>query len=144
MAEKEVIIRLKKEFSFLKKWRILAILLFGSHAKKEIGPRDIDICIVAPQMRSKEVLRGIYKKIDVHGKHYDIYCFEELPLYLKWEIITHHKVIYAKNEGDLYEYLYYFRKLEQEQRHRQEINKEEIFGLLHAKAGRYETFIKIE
>ncbi len=132
MAEEKIISKLRKEFSFLKKENVLGVLLFGSRAKGEKGARDVDICLVAPKEDSKRLLKRVYQKIDVRGKKYDVYCFEELPLYLKWEIIDGHKVIWSKDKGGLYEYFYYFRKLYDDQKYRMAITKEEILKTLHA------------
>lgn len=124
---KALIEKLRKEFSFLKK-DAMAVLLFGSSAKEGTG-RDKDICVVAPKTKSEEVLKKVFGNIDVTGKKYDVYAFEELPLYMKWQVINNHKVVWALDEGDLYEYFYYFRKLEAEQKHRMEISKEEILAM---------------
>ncbi|MEW5996766.1 MAG: nucleotidyltransferase domain-containing protein [Candidatus Micrarchaeota archaeon] len=131
MAGEKMMRALRKEFSFLKK-DALAVLLFGSAAKGEAGARDVDICIVAPGKKSAGIMKRVYHNVDVYGKGYDVYCFEELPLYLKWEVMDSHRVIWAEDEGSLYEYFYFFRKLQAEQRHRQEISREEILRMLHA------------
>lgn len=81
------------------------ILLFGSYAKKEPHIRsDIDICLIKP---SKELLITLYKRFN--GK-YDIKIFEQLPLYIKMDIIKHHITIYG-DELELSEYFYFYRKL---------------------------------
>jgi hypothetical protein len=136
MASKSLIGRLRNEFSFLKEENVLGVLLFGSRAKGEKGARDTDICIVVPGKNCKEVMGEVYKHMDVGAKKYDVYCFEELPLYLRWEIIDNHRIIWSRNEGDLYEYFYYFRKLQAEQKHRMELTKKDVLGMLRASAAR--------
>lgn len=124
--------RLRKEFEFLQGQGALAVLLFGSAAKNEKGPRDTDICIVAPAQESRRIMNEVYLRMDVGAKKYDVYCFEELPLYLRWEIMKNHTVVWAKNEGDLAEYFRYFWKLYEDQKHRMEITPKEILQMLHA------------
>lgn len=82
---------------------ILAILLFGSKAKGESLARDIDICIVAPDAKNRAMLLlEIFSKI--HKQNYDIWLFEELPLYMKAEIIKNHKILWCKDDYKLYNY----------------------------------------
>ena len=67
--------------------RVLAVLLFGSSAKKQAdGRSDLDLCIVAPKIRVKsdmrKILRKTYGNVDVKGKRYDRWLFEGLSLYI--------------------------------------------------------------
>ncbi len=103
--------QLKEDFEeFGKSCR--GILLFGSFAGEEQTRRsDIDVCIVMP---SGGILDEVYGKL---GGKYDIKVFENLPLYIKMEVIRHHKVI-CGDELDLSEYFYFFRKLWQDMEHR--------------------------
>ena len=107
MVSDKIIKKLEEDFSFLKKKDVLGILLFGSLATDEEYVGDIDICIVAPDMECKKILKDVFGKIDVRGKNLDVYCFEELPLHLKWEVIHNHKIIWARDEGELGEYFYF-------------------------------------
>ncbi len=79
--------------------RCVGILLYGSHAKGESTKRsDIDVCIVKPE---KDVFDRILKKL---GGKYDVKVFEDLPLYIRADIIKNHIKIYAKDELPLYLY----------------------------------------
>ncbi|MBA7518231.1 hypothetical protein ES705_10300 [subsurface metagenome] len=128
--------RIKADFAFLAEdERILAVLLFGSGAKEQAdGRSDRDFCIVAPEIRNKKdmsvVLRRIYENIDVSGKRYDTWLFEELPLYMKVQVIENHKVVFCRDLPSLYEYFYFYRKVWGDQKHRQELDKEELMGIL--------------
>ncbi len=121
MAKKEDVAR---DFQFLKD-KVLAVLIFGSSVERE--GRDIDICIVAPGGFDIE---EVYKKVDVVGKKYDVWTFEELPLYMKIEVIENHEVVFCKDLLDLYEYFYHFRKLWEDQKYRNKLSKEDIKQLL--------------
>jgi len=121
VAKKEDVAR---DFQFLKD-KVLAVLIFGSSVERE--GRDIDICIVAPGGFDIE---EVYKKVDVVGKKYDVWTFEELPLYMKIEVIENHEVVFCKDLLDLYEYFYHFRKLWEDQKYRNKLSKEDIKQLL--------------
>ena len=111
--------------------KILGILLFGSHATAQNSNKsDIDICIVAPEVDPFDLYSSISEKVDVITKKYDIRFFNALPLYIQIHIIEDGIVIYSPDELDLYEYFYYFRKLWADQKHRQELTREELLKLL--------------
>jgi predicted nucleotidyltransferase len=88
------------------------VVLFGSYAEGEQTKRsDIDVCIIKPV---EDVMDAIYDKL---GGKYDIKVFENLPLYIKEEVIRNHEVVVG-NELDLSEYFHFFRKLWQDVEHR--------------------------
>jgi len=102
--ETEVASQLREDFKEFEE-RCMGILLFGSYADEEPTKRsDIDVCIVKP---SEGILDDVLGKL---GGKYDIKVFENLPLYVKIEVIRHHEVIYG-DEPDISEYFYFFRKL---------------------------------
>ena len=77
----------------------LGILLYGSYAKGEKTKRsDVDVCLVMP---SNQVVSRVLGKL---GGKYDIKVFEELPLYIRIDIIRNHIKIHAKDDLDLYFY----------------------------------------
>lgn len=119
--------RLRKQFAFLQK-DVLAILLFGSHAENQATPRsDIDICLITLKRKPSDLLRKVYHQMDTKG--FDVYCFQELPLHLKKEVMDNHQIIYTKNKPDLYEYFYFYRKLWDEQKHRHSLSKKELLAM---------------
>lgn len=127
MAETKIE-RLTEKFRFLKD-EVLAVLVFGSHARSEETPRsDIDVCIVAPGKDPKEVLAKVFRNVDTRGL--DIYCFQELPLHIKMDVILHHRPLFVRDEPSLYEYFYTFRKIWADQEHRQSVTKGEILSML--------------
>lgn len=112
---------LKKDFKEFKN-ECMGILLFGSRARGEPTRRsDVDVCIVKPVER---VLDNIYGKL---GGKYDIKVFENLPLYIKIDIIKNHDIIYG-NEQELSEYFYFFRKLWKDMEPRIVKNRFKDFG----------------
>ena len=90
-----------------------AVLLFGSHAKGEASERsDTDICIVAPSatavVQKAKLLGLIWQRIN--ASLFDVWLFEELPLYMQIDIIECHIIIHCRDAPSLYEYFYRFRR----------------------------------
>jgi predicted nucleotidyltransferase len=105
------------DFAFLEKdENVLAVLLFGSGAKGQLNNRsDRDICVVAPAIRDtgemRSLLKRIYVNLDVVGKRYDVWLFEELLLYMKLQVIENHEIVFCRDLPELYEYFYFYRKI---------------------------------
>ncbi len=115
--------------------RILAVLFFGTGAKGQADSRnDCDLCVVAPEVRDSSgmstILRKIYVNINVSLKRYDIWLFEALSLYMKAQVIETHRVVSCRDLPEFYEYFYFYRKIWNDQKHRQELDKETVMALL--------------
>ena len=122
MKGNNLINKIKEDFSFLKSKienkEVEAVLLYGSYAEnKQTARSDIDICVVAPKLKAPKqfssLLGQIWQKID--ASKYDVRIFEELPLYIKMEVIKKHIVIFSRNIPELHYYFYHYRKLWQDQ-----------------------------
>jgi len=109
-----------KDFCFLKD-KVLAVLLFGSSVKEK--GRDIDVCVVSKDNPEK-VLKNVFSKVDT--SKYDIWIFEELPLYMKMEVVENHEIVFCRDELELQEYFYQFRKLWKDQKRRNTVSKDEL------------------
>lgn len=112
---------LKEDFKELAKdSEVHAILAFGSSVTGEKTPRsDVDVCIVAPAAHDRvEVLRRAWRQV---GDKYDLWLFEELPLYIQAEILANHQIIYCGDIPALFEYFYPVRKRISTMIHRQEV-----------------------
>jgi predicted nucleotidyltransferase len=133
MVKDKLLNQIADDFSeIIKNKKILGILLYGSSIKEGNSNRsDIDICVVAPNEDIYELISFILQNINVNAKKYDIRVFNELPLYIKIQVIQKGLLIYSSNKFDLYEYFYIYRKLWDDQKHRQEISKEELLQLKH-------------
>lgn len=117
MQNEKLIIKLQKELEFIKD-DVEGILLYGSCASDTGDLRsDIDICIIKP--RKSEILQRILRKV---GARYDIKIFEDLPLYVKINVIENYGIIYG-DESSLSYYLYGFRKKWEDMRRRIMDNK---------------------
>ncbi|MFQ6124675.1 MAG: nucleotidyltransferase domain-containing protein [Candidatus Heimdallarchaeota archaeon] len=112
---------LKEDFKELAKDNeIHAILAFGSSVSGENTARsDVDVCIVAPAAQDRvEVLRRAWRQV---GGKYDLWLFEELPLYIQAEILQNHQILYCSDIPALFEYFYPVRKLISDMIHRQRV-----------------------
>ncbi len=132
MVKKELLDQIYSDFSIvIKEKEILGIFLYGSYLlDNETSKSDIDLCIVAPNEDIHQLISAILQNINVTSKKYDVRVFQELPLYIKIHVIENGKLIYTVNELDLYEYFYLYRKLWNDQKHRQEISREELLSFL--------------
>ena len=81
-------------------------------------------CIISQYTLKQNIL--ILTKINVKSKNYDIHMFSELPIHIKIQIIENGILINSPNQYDLYEYFYFYRKLWNDQKQRQELTKEEL------------------
>ncbi len=118
-----------EDFQFLLQRReVLAVLLFGSYAKGEATERsDIDICIVAPEAQKRQLLSFVLRNL---RRDYHVWLFEELPMYMKKEVMDNHRVLICRSLPELYEYFYFVRKLWKDQEHRQRVTKEDLRRML--------------
>lgn len=139
--------RINNDFSWVKKdRRILSLLLFGSSIKgKKHIKSDIDIAIVVPGVSNfyydcknidkssvdpSEILRKVFREVNTANKKYDVHIFEELPLHIKIDIINKHKIIYTSDKNGMFEYFYNYRKLWDDQKHRNTISKDLLLSFL--------------
>ena len=112
---------LKEDFKELAKDKeVHAILAFGSFVSGANTARsDVDVCIVAQAVQDKvEMLCRAWRQV---GGKYDLWLFEELPLYIQAEILQNHQIIYCSDVPALFEYWYPFRKRISDMIHRQRI-----------------------
>lgn len=125
---------MKKDLAFIMDIpEVHSVLLFGSYALEEETPRsDVDICIIIPNEKNEKRIRRIHgiivSKLSTKP-YYDISIFESLPLYMKGAVIENHIVLFSRDVLDLYEYLYFYRKLWNDQKHRQELTEDEMIRL---------------
>ena len=131
MVKREQINQIYNDFQeIFNKKDILGVLLYGSVVTDtNTNKSDIDVCVVAPNENRHQLLSFILQNINVNLKKYDIRFFSELPLYIKIQVIEKGILIYSPDNLELYEYFYFYRKLWADQKHRQEISKEELLSV---------------
>lgn len=88
---------------------VLAVLLFGSHARGEETPKsDIDLCLVLPPGREtrtdQTALRMAY--LEESGGRVRIHVFQQLPLYVRRRVLKEGVVLFCKDWDPLYAIAY--------------------------------------
>ncbi len=87
---------------------VLAVILFGSYARKERGPlSDIDVCLVFFE-QSVSRTEMMHKRLDYLAEfpQLDIQVFQLLPLYIRRKVLKEGKVLYTRDDDALYELAY--------------------------------------
>ena len=120
MVEGEIIKKIENDFAFIKNHpEIIALILFGSYASgQETSRSDIDICLVVPNKNLYEIHKFISKNLNIEREKYDIRFFEELPLYIKADIIENGVIIFTEDRPSLFEYFYHYIKLWEDQKYK--------------------------
>lgn len=127
MAE-QMISRVREELDWMQEIpEIDAVLLFGSQIEgTATDASDYDLCVVASRLQSAdeqaELLGKIWRQLD--ADKYDVWIFEELPLYLQMTVIGNHEILFCDDVPELYEYFYRFRKQWRSQAQRQSLDYE--------------------
>ena len=83
---------------------VLAVLLFGSHAREEARPdSDVDICLVLmPGVLGSQA--GFEKRLTYMANfNIDAHIYQQVPLYIRQRILKEGKVLYVRDEELLYE-----------------------------------------
>lgn len=79
---------------------VLAAILFGSYARKEVA-RYVDVCIV---MFPEKVSGGFDKRVEYSiAEKLDVQVFQDLPIYIRKRILKEGKVIHCKDKDTLYD-----------------------------------------
>jgi len=79
--------------------RIMAILLFGSHAGGVVTKRsDIDICAIFTDISLREATKFRIRIMGELPEKVDVQVFNILPQKIKREIARNHKVLYKKDD----------------------------------------------
>ena len=124
----QVISGIKEELDWMQEIdEVDAVLLFGSQIEGTATDRsDYDICVVASTLQSKDEQAALLGKIwgQIDADKFDVWLFEELPLYIQIDVIKNHEILFCADIPELYEYFYRFRKEWSTQAHRQSLTFE--------------------
>ncbi len=108
---------------------VKGILVYGSFIKGYADRNsDIDICVIQKEgIESKDLYeRILFVSAD---ERYDIVVFNEIPWYLRGEILENHVVIYAEDADELDFWLYKQLKIWNGMKRRQRIvSAEDLIG----------------
>ena len=79
---------------------IVAVLLFGSHARGYARPTsDIDVCLILGHEKDSFRKRLEYSTV---GNNIDVQIFQALPMYIKIRVLREGKILFCKDEDFLY------------------------------------------
>jgi uncharacterized protein len=84
--------------------RVLAVLLYGSEARNEArSDSDTDVCLVLG-LEVDSGRTGSQVQLDHIGyPGLDVRVFQRLPLYVRQRVLKDGKVLFVRNEDELYE-----------------------------------------
>ena len=138
MACRDAAQELKGGLAFLDEpiWaeKILGVLLYGSRARGEAGlGSDIDLCLVIPK-ESDDMRADLWRKFigQIRDDRCDVHVFELLPAHIRAAVMEQGVVVHSRDELDLYEYFYPFRREWDDQKHRQALTAGEVRELIAA------------
>jgi len=82
---------------------VLAVILFGSAARGDRTPAsDVDVCLVT-QPRKYDPLRLSRIKLAYQQEvDLDVQIFQQLPLYIRSQVLKEGKVLFTRDEDELY------------------------------------------
>lgn len=84
----------------------LAVALFGSSARGEKEHRDVDLCLILNKKPSNKEMSEkkmkYFNKFNKNGEKIDIQIFQQLPVYIRIRIIKEGKILFCRNEDELY------------------------------------------
>lgn len=111
----------------------LGVLLFGSAATGRHHARsDVDVCLVAGPGRTPDDVLGVAWRMAHLREEYDIKVFEELPLYLKGEVLDNGLLLHARDTRALWNYLYPYVRLWADER-RARLTHDDVERILEAR-----------
>ena len=81
---------------------VLAVLLYGSQARGDAGPRsDTDVCVVLREGFPQDQLPR--KVLAYLGFDLDVRAFQALPLSLRRRVLREGRVLWVRDEDGLYD-----------------------------------------
>lgn len=111
---------------------VRGILVYGSFIKGYADRNsDIDICVIQKEGIESKDCFALYERILYVSadERYDIVVFDEIPWYLRGEILENHEVIYAADEDELDFWLYKQLKIWNGMKRRQRlVSAEDLIG----------------
>lgn len=110
----------------------LAVYLFGSHAHgRAHQASDVDVCLIAGGPEAVEALSR--QALARTTSRMDVKVFEEMPLWLKGEILDEGRLLWARDAAALHDYLWRFRRIWEDERRRAVPSEEDVDRILRAR-----------
>lgn len=83
---------------------VVAVLLFGSYARKEPGFRDVDVAILIEEGAKSFSVLSAYKNLVGADSGIDVSILNDLPLQIKQRVMGDAVPLYVRDTRRLYEY----------------------------------------
>ena len=84
--------------------RVLAVLLFGSMARKQLHDgSDTDVCLVLVKTLYSSLQLSKIKLEYLQDFNLDVQIFQQLPLYIRKRVLRDGEVLYSRDMDSLYE-----------------------------------------
>ncbi len=99
---KKIVDRIKKNKE------VLAVMLFGSYARKKITPlSDVDLCIMLDKKyKTNDMVKKRLNYLAYSPDKFDIQVFQLLPLYVRMKVLKEGKILYSKDTRKIYDFAY--------------------------------------
>ena len=86
---------------------VLAVMLYGSVARGETSAAsDVDVCLVLTPERRTAAQMSEQRLEYVQDFDLDIQVFQQLPLYIRQRVLKDGRVLFVRDEDQLYELAY--------------------------------------
>ena len=85
---------------------VIAIMLFGSYVRNKKYARDVDICVFLKDDDDKKAFKKRLIYLKGTSDKLDIQIFQQLPLYVRINVLRDGKILYLKNKKRLYNLAY--------------------------------------
>lgn len=83
---------------------VVAVLLFGSYARKEPGFRDVDVALLIGEGSHSFDIRAAYQNLAGLDSDIEISILNDLPLPIKQRVMGEAVLLYVRDTKKLYEY----------------------------------------
>jgi len=86
---------------------VLAVMLYGSAARGEAtAMSDLDVCLVLTPQRRTSAQMSAQRLEYVQEFDLDVQVFQQLPLYIRQRVLRDGRVLFVRDEDQLYEVAY--------------------------------------
>ena len=83
---------------------VLAVMLYGSTARGDASvASDIDVCLVLTPARRATAQMSAKRLEYLQEVDLDVQVFQQLPLYIRQRVLKDGRVLFVRNEDQLYE-----------------------------------------
>jgi predicted nucleotidyltransferase len=83
---------------------VLAVMLYGSTARGDASvASDIDVCLVLTPARRAAAQMSARRLEYLQEVELDVQVFQQLPLYIRRRVLKDGRVLFVRNEDQLYE-----------------------------------------